>query len=90
MRYHDGMQRLQIQLTSEQADRLRELARQRRQSTAAVVREAVDSALRDLAGGMSNAERWRRSRGVVGKFRSGSHDPVSVDHDRYLDDVYRS
>jgi predicted DNA-binding protein len=84
------MQRVQIQLTSEQADRLRERARQRRLSTAAVVREAVDSALRDLAGGMSSQERWQRSRSVVGRFRSGSHDPVSADHDRYLEDVYRS
>jgi ribbon-helix-helix CopG family protein len=84
------MQRVQIQLTSEQADRLRERARQRRLSTAAIVREAVDSALRDLAGTMTNQERWQRSRSVVGKYRSGSPDPVSSEHDRYLEDIYRS
>lgn len=39
------MPRMQIRLTSEQADRLRARARQRRISTAAVVREAVDAAL---------------------------------------------
>lgn len=84
------MERVQIQLTSEQAERLRQLARQRKLSTAAVVREAVDSVLRDLAGGMSSQERWRRSRSVRGRFHSGSHDPVSVEHDRYLEDIYRS
>jgi hypothetical protein len=83
------MQRLQIQLTSEQAERLRERARQRRMSTAAVVREVVDSALRDLSGGLSSTERWERSRAVVGRFGSGPN-RVSADHDRYLDDIYGS
>jgi hypothetical protein len=84
------MERLQIQLTGEQARRLRDRARQRRMSTAAVVREAVDRALRDLAGGLSSGERWRRSRAVVGRFGSGSPDRVSEDHDRHLEDIYRS
>ena len=88
--YHDGMERVQIQLTSEQADRLRERARQRRTSIAAVVRDAVDSTLRDLSAGLSNEERWRRSRAVVGQFSSGSPDRVSEDHDRHLEDIYRS
>lgn len=84
------MQRVQIQLTSEQADRLRELARRRRLSTAAVVREAVDSALRDLAAGMTSRERWQRSRGAVGRFGSGSPNTVSVDHDQHLEDAHGS
>jgi predicted DNA-binding protein len=84
------MHRMQIQLTKEQADRLRERARQRRMSTAAVVREVVDSALRDMAGGMSAQERWQRSRSAVGRYRSGSPDQVSVDHDSHLEDIYRS
>jgi len=84
------MERLQIQLTSEQAQRLRERARQRRMSTAAVVREAVDSMLRDLSGGLSSAERWQRSHGAVGRFGSGSPNQVSEDHDQHLEDVYRS
>lgn len=84
------MQRMQIQLTSEQADGLRELARQRRLSTAAVVREAVDSVLRDLASGMSSRERWQRSRNAVGRFGSGTPNRVSEDHDEHLEDIYRS
>jgi predicted DNA-binding protein len=84
------MQRLQIQLTSEQVDRLRERARQRRMSTAAVVREAVDAALRDMSAGLSSGERLQRSRAVVGRFSSGGPDQVSEDHDRHLEDIYRS
>ena len=83
------MERLQIQFTSEQAERLRERARRRRMSTAAVVREVVDAALRDLSGGLSSQERWRRSRTVVGRFASGTPDRVSEDHDRHLEDAYR-
>jgi hypothetical protein len=84
------MERLQIQLTSEQAHRLRDRARQRRMSTAAVVREAVDSALRDLSGGSSSGARWQRSRAAVGRFGSGSPNRVSEDHDQHLEDIYRS
>jgi Ribbon-helix-helix protein, copG family len=84
------MERLQIQLTSEQADRLRERARQRRMSASAVVREAVDSALRDVSTVLSSEERWRRSRAVAGRFGSGSPERASEDHDRHLEDIYRS
>ena len=84
------MERLQIQLTTEQAQRLRERAKQRRMSAAAVVREAVDAMLRDLSGGPSDAERWQRSRAAVGRFGSGAPNRVSEDHDRHLEDVYRS
>jgi gamma-glutamyl:cysteine ligase YbdK (ATP-grasp superfamily) len=84
------MERLQIQLTSEQAHRLRERARQQKMSTAAVVREAVDSALRDLSGGSSGGTRWQRSRAAVGRFGSGSPNRVSEDHDQHLEDIYRS
>jgi hypothetical protein len=84
------MERMQIQLTSEQAELLRERARQRKMSTAAVVREAVDAALRDLSGVQGIDERWRRSRSAIGRFRSGEPNRVSEDHDRELEDIYRS
>lgn len=84
------MERMQIQLTSEQAELLRERARQRRMSTAAFVREAVDAALRDLSGVHGIDERWRRSRAAVGRFASGGPNRVSEDHDRELEDIYRS
>ncbi len=59
-------------------------------STAALVREAVDSMLRDLSTGLTSGERWQRSRAVVGRFGAGSPDRVSEDHDRHLEDIYRS
>jgi len=59
-------------------------------STAAVIREAVDSVLRDLSGGLSAEERMRRSRAAVGRFGSGRPDRVSEDHDRHLEDIYGS
>jgi hypothetical protein len=83
------MERMQIQLTSQQAELLRERARQRRMSTAAVVREAVDAALRDLSGVQGTDERWRRSRAAIGQFGSGEPNRVSEDHDRALEDIYR-
>lgn len=84
------MERMQIQLTGEQAERLRDRAKQRKMSTAAVVREAVDSVLRDLSGVLSSEERWSRSRAAIGRFGSGSPNSVSEDHDRQLEDIYRS
>jgi hypothetical protein len=86
----DGMQRLQIQLTTDQVNRLRERARLRRMSIAAVVREAVDSSLRDVSGGSSIEAGWQRSRAAVGRFGSGSPNRLSEDHDRPLDDIYQS
>lgn len=85
-----AMERMQIQLTGEQAERLRERARQRKMSTAALVREAVDAALRDLSGVVGVDERWQRSRAAVGRFGAGSPNSVSADHDRELEDVYDS
>jgi hypothetical protein len=35
------------------------------------------------------ADRWQRSHSAVGRFRSGSSDQVGVDHDRYLEAIYR-
>jgi len=90
IREHDGMERHQVQFTPEQSRRLRERARQRRTSTAAVVREAADAMLRDLAAELSAEERWRRSRAAVSRFRSGTPDRASEDHDRHLEDIYRT
>jgi hypothetical protein len=83
------MERMQIQFTGEQAQRLRERARQRRTSAAAVVREAVDAVLRDMEA-VTDEARWRRSRAAVGRFGSGSPVRVSEDHDQHLEDIYRS
>jgi len=84
------MERLQIQLTSAQADRLREQARQRGVPVAALVREAVDAAFRDALRTPSLADRWARSRAAVGRFGSSRSEPVSERHDDHLDEIYRS
>jgi post-segregation antitoxin (ccd killing protein) len=84
------MERLQIQLTPAQANRLREQARLRGVSMAALVREAVDAALRDALQAPTAEERWRRSRAAVGRFGSGTTEPVSERHDEYLEEIYGS
>jgi hypothetical protein len=84
------MERLQVQLTRAQADRLREQARLRGVSIAALVRESVDAAFRDALQAPSLEDRWRRSRAAVGRYGSGTSDPVSERHDEYLDEIYGS
>lgn len=74
---------MQIQLTEEQAEALRRKASQRRTSVASLVRDAVDTSLRE---GHSSA-RWDRALAVLGQFTSGASD-VSADHDRYLEDAF--
>ncbi len=71
--------RTQVQLTEEQADRLKRLATERGMSLAALVREAVD---RTLTEG-DWQEKRRRALAVVGKYSSGRSD-IAVNHDKYL------
>lgn len=80
------MERTQISLTEEQATRLRRLARRRRSSMAALIREAVD---RVYPEDRSVDEMWDRALESVGGFRDrgGRHD-VSIRHDDYLDDAF--
>lgn len=76
------MIRRQVQLTDKQDAALRRLARRRRVSVAAVVREAVDRISRD------DDAAWRRAFAVVGKYRSSGGN-VAEEHDRYLAEIYR-
>jgi hypothetical protein len=80
------MVRTQISLTSEQAEGLNRLARERGVSMAAVVRHAVDAVLEQE----SRAERWQRALAMIGKYRSkdGATD-VAENHDEYLAEAYR-
>jgi hypothetical protein len=84
------MERMQVQFTPAQAERLRERARQRGVSIATLVREAVDAALRDALQGPSPADRWARSRAAVGRYAGVRHEAVSELHDQELDEAYRS
>jgi hypothetical protein len=79
------MIRMQIQLTEAQANALRRRANERRTSIAAIVREAVETHLVDDR----RDEAWQRALAAVGRFRGGAAD-VSVEHDRYLVEAYRT
>jgi hypothetical protein len=87
--YHPGMERTQISLEPEQADRLRRLAQQRGVSMAHLVREAVDQAYGNVLTPPTRADLWHRAMEAMG---SGHGDGANVaeDHDRYLDEAYGS
>lgn len=77
------MIRTQIQLTEEQARALKELAAERGVSMAELIRQSVEQLLKQR----ERAEKWRRAREIVGKYHGGPSD-VSVNHDKYLDEIY--
>ena len=78
------MKRVQVSLTEQQMNRLRRLARKRRSSMAALIREAVDQVYPDKVA-MSAA--WDRAQASVGGLRSDRTD-VSERHDDYLADAF--
>jgi hypothetical protein len=79
--------RTQIQLTEQQARKLRAQARDRGLSLAAVIRRYVEKGLSEE--GSDRSALYERAAGVVGRFRDrrGARD-VSTRHDRYLDESY--
>ena len=81
------MVRTQIQLTEEQAKRLREIAMDNRESIASLIRRAIDQFL--LSGKLDKTGLYRQANSVVGKHKS-EKDDISVEHDRYLDEDFKS
>ena len=81
------MIRTQIQLTEEQAGKLRELSAVSRESVAALIRQAGDQFI--AAGKPDRAALYRRAESVVGKYKSDS-DEISIHHDRYLEEAFGS
>jgi hypothetical protein len=79
------MIRTQIQLTEDQAERVKRIARARGVSIATVIRDAVDQ----LDDGDERAERegWERFSAVVGAFHGGPG-VVSEEHDDELARAY--
>jgi hypothetical protein len=82
------MVRTQIQLTEQQARRLRIEAHERGVSLAEIIRRCVDTGL--AAEAPSRAGLYDRAARVVGRFRDrrGARD-LSSGHDRYLDEAYQ-
>lgn len=80
------MVRTQIQLTEEQARRIKRIAASRGLSMAEIIRKAVDEVIRSDAGGGAG-ERRKRAAEAVGRFRSGKKD-VSEKHDTYLSETF--
>jgi hypothetical protein len=84
-----SMVRTQIQLTEQQAEEVKRMARARRVSAAEIIREALDQLIRSGAGaGAAEEERRRRAFDAVGKFNSGKRD-ISRKHDEYLSEAFR-
>jgi hypothetical protein len=79
--------RTQIQLTEQQARRLRAQARERGLSLAEIIRRYVEKGLAEQA--PDRAALYDRAARVVGRFpaRRGVRD-LSSEHDRYLAEAY--
>jgi len=86
-RYHDGMLRVQAQLTEQQARRLKARAGEEGVSVAALLRRGADLVL-DQAGGETNSDRRRRALDAVGRFADAAD--VGRRHDEHLDDAHRA
>jgi len=81
------MVRAQIQITEKQAAALKERAHLLGISMAELIRRGIDRVLEIDVGGL-NQERIRSAIQPAGQFRSGLHD-VSINHDKYLAEVYK-
>jgi hypothetical protein len=79
------MQRLQVQLTEEQASHLRQTAESEGTSQAEIVRRALEAYLRRPIRARESAVRARALE-LIGAFSSGLSD-ISENHDRYLADA---
>jgi hypothetical protein len=82
------MVRTQIQLTDEQASRLKEMAHESNESMAGIIRKALDGFLLKQQPPNRRAL-YRQALGIIGKYKAGVHD-VSIEHDRYLEEEFKS
>jgi len=81
------MERTQIQLTEEQSKKLKELSIIRHESMASLIRKAIDQFL--LSGKHDLSALYRKAESMVGKYKSDKSD-ISVDHDKYLNEDFKS
>jgi hypothetical protein len=86
--YTEAVIRTQIQLTEEQARRVKRLSREAGVSMAEVIRDFVE---RGVAAELPRREKdYARARRVIGRFpdRQRARD-LAREHDRYLDESFR-
>lgn len=81
------MNRTQIQLTEEQHTLLREISKDTKEPISALIRKAVDQFL--LTRRPDRFYLYKRAQTIVGKYEAGVSD-ISVNHDHYLEEAYRS
>jgi RecA/RadA recombinase len=80
------MVRTQIQLTQEQANAIKKIARARHLSVAELIRQALESFIKSSAV-MDIEERRKRAIEIAGQFSSGKRD-ISKEHDKYLEEAF--
>jgi len=81
------MVRTQIQLTDQQARKLKELSLTSNESVASLIRKAVDHFL--ITGKPDRAALYRQAGALVGKYKADRAD-IAVEHDRYLEEAFNS
>lgn len=81
------MIRTQIQLTEEQGERLRELARAKNKSMAGIIREALDQYLGSQEPG--GRALYLQALKAVGKYHCDAND-ISFEHDKHLEEDFGS
>lgn len=80
------MVRTQIQLTAQQANAIKKIARARHLSVAELIRQAVDNLIK-ASTVIDVEERRKRALDAAGRFRSGLRD-LSTKHDKYLEEAF--
>ncbi|OGO36144.1 MAG: hypothetical protein A2147_08855 [Chloroflexi bacterium RBG_16_57_8] len=80
------MVRTQIQLTEDQARKLKRIAQSQHLSVAELIRRGVDAII-ESSTAVDIEERRKRALEIVGQFSSGKHN-ISMKHDLYLADAY--
>ncbi len=84
------MIRTQVQLTERQMSALKTLSHKRQVSVAELIRQGVEHVISGPEP-ISDEEKMRRAMAIVGKFtdKDGATD-VSINHDKYLAEIYGS
>jgi len=90
------MVRIIVQLTEEQLKALKELAKARKTAVAKLVRESVDQYIAAAPSEMTYEEKRQRALEFIRQIKEGkfqAHDiegktDVSVNHDKYLAEIY--